>query len=1078
MTMKILLYAFFLIAFVSDTTFSVPLSEFFPYGTIANDQLFPANDDGSTNASLLPRLFPYFNNNHRQIYLANNGLFSFLGPISQFVPTPFPLGDGRRLIAGFWSDIDTRGNIVSGNQVYYQIYANQSNSTDVFNKATTYVQQYFPIERSFSPSMIITGTWYRVGAYPRQTSHTNTFQIVLATDEIRSFAFLLYHDLQWTTTSTTGNISGQAGFNAGDGVIFQMLPYSRTNYVNQLVNISNVNVPGLFVFRIDSDTVSVGGCGNSSSLIFRPLRGSQLGSTAITIQGPCFANRTHGDIKCRFGQSMIVDAIAINNFEAICLTPSAPLPISVNVYVSIDRGINYQLFPYVFTYTPIEYGVSFTENAQVTILNRTDIIITTGSPVILGWYLSETTMNWWPNDTVRLEVQMWSVTLNTSNGGITENTYTVLQTNLIPILGFQSVSITIPSIENSIVPSVFFRIVARDTATNLTYMGLNSPLLILLDTSVETSSYCYTWSETQPSPTTWNDNLLACPLTLTQARVARCCYEPDSLCTENSESSTNCQLHRGRSNYNESSAVACYLSRTTNQWNAGAECCYDIEGQLITSGLGAGTDDRYRPSTYPVLHFFEDTLPYLACCIFTSNEESCWSYFNYRPPRRGSNFRNSWGWGWGDPHFSTLDSSSYTFNGYGEYTYLAMTDSPTSLNTAFDPSSQYLVFEAQLRTTPITSLSANATSIRGLAAKSNHLQAQRMSVTVSRREMLVVRRGNETLDLDTTNDDEIPSNNSLVLFFPEMTLERNQSSGTLTLSWFLGVSIQITPISVGNFLVFNLGIAIDGSFQNRTFGLLGLYDNNPDNDLRAKNGTIIGRADTLTLEQIHRQFGQTWSINPSRSLFYYESDDAALNYTNQNNLYIPSFLSPQPPNSQLNATLALCNIDPSSTNQSTWTLAQQTCFYDVSVTNDSTLGQASTLVGNNLVEIAVDQRYPPEFNSQLPLVLTVNDSVSLTIDFTATSPYNSNIHYNLVRGPSMGIFNDQTAVFYWQEPQLNQSNTIIRVTAQDTQYNLLSTHEVTVRVVSRTTSQAARLSLDYIFTIIYSYALIRLIKTF
>jgi len=82
------------------------LNEFFPYGSIVNDNIFPSNDDLSTDALPLPRLFPYFNNNHRQIYLSNNGLFSFLDPISEYVPTPFPLNDSRRLIAGFWSDID------------------------------------------------------------------------------------------------------------------------------------------------------------------------------------------------------------------------------------------------------------------------------------------------------------------------------------------------------------------------------------------------------------------------------------------------------------------------------------------------------------------------------------------------------------------------------------------------------------------------------------------------------------------------------------------------------------------------------------------------------------------------------------------------------------------------------------------------------------------------------------------------------------------------------------------------------------------------------------------------------------
>ena len=80
------------------------------------------------------------------------------------------------------------------NAVYYQIYANQSNSI-VFDKAKAYVQQYFPGERSFNPSMMITGTWHRAGAYNRQTNLMNTFQIAIATDEIHIFAFLLYHDL-------------------------------------------------------------------------------------------------------------------------------------------------------------------------------------------------------------------------------------------------------------------------------------------------------------------------------------------------------------------------------------------------------------------------------------------------------------------------------------------------------------------------------------------------------------------------------------------------------------------------------------------------------------------------------------------------------------------------------------------------------------------------------------------------------------------------------------------------------------------------------------------------------------------
>ena len=47
--------------------------------------------------------------------------------------------------------------------------------------------------------------------------------------------------------------------------------------------ISNVNVPGLFAFRIDTDTVTLAGCGENSTIQFRPRRGSKLGSTAILL---------------------------------------------------------------------------------------------------------------------------------------------------------------------------------------------------------------------------------------------------------------------------------------------------------------------------------------------------------------------------------------------------------------------------------------------------------------------------------------------------------------------------------------------------------------------------------------------------------------------------------------------------------------------------------------------------------------------------------------------------------------------------------------------------------------------------
>ncbi|CAF4134873.1 unnamed protein product [Rotaria magnacalcarata] len=49
-------------------------------------------------------------------------------------------------------------------------------------------------------------------------------------------------------------------------------------------------------------------------------------------------------IKCRFGTSNVVDAVMVNEFEAICMTPSSPLSGTVIVYLSTDRGQTYRPF--------------------------------------------------------------------------------------------------------------------------------------------------------------------------------------------------------------------------------------------------------------------------------------------------------------------------------------------------------------------------------------------------------------------------------------------------------------------------------------------------------------------------------------------------------------------------------------------------------------------------------------------------------------------------------------------------------------------------------------------------------------
>ena len=81
----------------------------------------------------------------------------------------------------------------------------------------------------------------------------------------------LYADgeIQWTTGDASGGIDGlngtegHAGFNAGDGVNFALLPESDSPEIISVDTTSNVKVPGVWVFQIDSEEVVVEGVCNS-----------------------------------------------------------------------------------------------------------------------------------------------------------------------------------------------------------------------------------------------------------------------------------------------------------------------------------------------------------------------------------------------------------------------------------------------------------------------------------------------------------------------------------------------------------------------------------------------------------------------------------------------------------------------------------------------------------------------------------------------------------------------------------------------------------------------------------------------
>lgn len=199
------------------------------------------NDDSSTNEIALPFTVNFFGQEYGSFYLNNNGNITFGAELGTYTPEPFPLsasgGELPRIpiIAPYWADVDTRADPGDNSNLAW-VHSPNANTVVV--------------------------TWDSVGYFSEHNDKRNDFQLVLRNrPETGAGNFDIdfrYRKLQWTTgdassgTNGLGGTPAQAGFDAGDGIHFLMLPGSRTETVLDLVNTSNVasDTPGLWTFAV------------------------------------------------------------------------------------------------------------------------------------------------------------------------------------------------------------------------------------------------------------------------------------------------------------------------------------------------------------------------------------------------------------------------------------------------------------------------------------------------------------------------------------------------------------------------------------------------------------------------------------------------------------------------------------------------------------------------------------------------------------------------------------------------------------------------------------------------------------
>ncbi|KAL5481924.1 hypothetical protein EMCRGX_G022199 [Ephydatia muelleri] len=187
----------------------------------------------------------FFGNYYSTIYVNNNGDLSFGQAFGNAAPTAFPIST-YPVVAIYQADVDTRGT----GSVWYRTTADSTlrakASNDIRSLTGTIV----------SPQWLFIATWDHVGYYSYGTDKTNTFQAVLATDNVRSYAILQYADglIQWPSSGA------QAGCNAGDGITYVNIPGSRTPSILNIATSSNVGVGGQWVFLISQAYIDINEC--------------------------------------------------------------------------------------------------------------------------------------------------------------------------------------------------------------------------------------------------------------------------------------------------------------------------------------------------------------------------------------------------------------------------------------------------------------------------------------------------------------------------------------------------------------------------------------------------------------------------------------------------------------------------------------------------------------------------------------------------------------------------------------------------------------------------------------------------
>ncbi|XP_022099271.1 sushi domain-containing protein 2-like [Acanthaster planci] len=822
----------------------------FDYGGTSRDSVLPTQNDVSVEVKLASP-FTYYGKKYDSIFINDNGVLSFGKKFDQYVWETLPLfkqpDDRNVLIAPLLADVD----VTNTGTIFY----GQAREGRVLQDATALVSQYFVRHSDFKPKNMLIVTWDKVG-FQGSTAEdpvTNTFQCVVISDAINTFAFFLYEDISWTTAVSAGGDpqtgSGsdlpQVGFDSGDWRNYEILrvqsDYGGFSSLPLTSNVDPAIPPGLFIFHVSGSQVESPECSRKADPQVYPRYASILGGSKLTFGGSCFSK--NDDIKFRFSDKddpnlALSDPDGcefVSAYQATCIAPMMYRIGEVKASLSINSG----------TWRHTSFTLMPIDSVPPGVL-RVD-------PWTEKWYSAtdENVQITWDksvfNDTVNVTVMSY----REKTAGNPEWVYTLVGGD-VPNSGAYTIQV---GANPAITPDNVMGVLRVTDGSEVSEFALSSSLHFLgyllgeeayqRDPRAWSNKYCEQWYEEDKKKGEFVNDLNACPCSLEQALADQARFVASPYCDSTKQPPE--RLEALDYCFARPEIKHCVLGVFRHSTEADSECCYDGAGNLVYAqdsiyGSFSSRISRFSGAVPGLSSAATDLVPYIFCNVIGKDDNHY--YRQLRPTRDCRDYEPVRpAMVYGDPHFVTFDDMGYTFNGLGDF-ILVRTVSRDRFEGRF-----VKVIDDSGNFRNATVLAALAVMQEGQTDK--RFEIKRDEITLM---TLSVGRSGTLQDIRGSDYQQYPD---FFVIFPE-----NDGSGIVPIMIILLRESQIGLVVEASEDGLSAMVLLPSEYKgmHTVEGLFGNWDEDKSNDLKGSDGQ---RQTDMTPEAIYEGFGQSWRTDDS-----------------------------------------------------------------------------------------------------------------------------------------------------------------------------------------------------------------------